>query len=168
MFRDVRRLYLLFVCAVLGLAALGGLTTAIYHAFTGGVNVRPVSQFDAHLSAYLAAPEKPLQAGRKAPLKGKVVPINLDSKRVDSLYGQLPDELRAAGPEEVGAVLWLTYGTDKATGRQTCRVQVIDLANREMIAESTIYGERPRHPSDPAPYPHREIVGWLYGLRERS
>src|SRR5262245_48161547 len=70
-----------------------------------------LSPFQSHLQEYLAQP-KPGEAGQTQAgyIKGKVITVEPNKRELDWLYFDLPADLRAKKPEEVGTVVWLRWG----------------------------------------------------------
>lgn len=111
-----------------------------------------VAPFKSHLSEYASMSGlKPISPTVSPYIKGKVIVIDIDEKDIDDCFFDLPSDLRAASPEEVGTVIWLDWGevligryTDGAGGYQiTCKVTVIDKAKTAIVGEATFKGSEP-------------------------
>ena len=106
--------------------------------------------FRPFMSAYQDQNLKPESPGEDY-VVGKVVVIDKDKPQVHGIHFRLPEELRASSPEEVGTVVWLSWGekvvgtyTDGSKGyRRTCNVTIIDQANRQITGSRTFLGSNP-------------------------
>lgn len=110
----------------------------------------PLSSFEDHIDEYTNL------SGLKGDpgdiyLIGKILPVNKSTKAIDLLYFELPNDLRAASPEEVETILWVecegkvvnTY-TDGAEARRIdCVLTIINKASNTMIVQTTFRGEPP-------------------------
>lgn len=89
--------------------------------------------------------------------QGKILPINVMEKEVDSLFFEIPERHRPGSPGEVTLIAFLEWttrtlgpyldGDGKPTSRvaeQTvCRITVVDLATRKIVNSKTISGDLP-------------------------
>ena len=166
------RLVMLTVVA----AALTGL--GAYWGVLGVIRSNSLAPFKPHLAEYLA-PAGPVAAG---PLRGKMIVVDKATGEVDwDVFFALPNQLRAARPEEVGTVVWLEYGREQdkhysygqqhlPAFRQTCTVRVIDQADRHVIANAVERGGDPPGEIDEnakegvGPKPTKEVVNYLKTL----
>lgn len=98
--------------------------------------------FQPFVAQYLAAPAGAAQ-GR--PAQGKMVVVDTAKRDVDwDIFFALPDEVRAARPQEVGTIVWTNWGKDQTGAYDDgtpayvlwCKVTVIDRKTRTIIAES--------------------------------
>jgi hypothetical protein len=153
-----------FVCAivcVVVLAACGG-----FFGVRAIIRATVAARFGQDLPGYLALmPELP-EKGRGQPLpfpsiqttgkvRGRMVVVNADERRIGDLYFDLPDDLRASKPEEVGAVVLLTWGKIRTSGngpmssfmsveyQRVCQVNVFDWKSKSEIACGTVFGRFP-------------------------
>jgi len=86
-----------------------------------------------------------------ASLVGKVVVIDRKEQEVDDLQFDLPEEIRARQPEEVGTVVWLDWGRETQGGYtdgtaayvQTCTVTVIHREKWEVLGTTVFRGSDP-------------------------
>jgi hypothetical protein len=68
--------------------------------------------FKAHVNEYsIVSGLKPKRT--QAYLKGKVITVNKKVNRIDDIYFDLPEKLRATKPEDVGTIVWLEWGQDE-------------------------------------------------------
>lgn len=138
--------------------------------------------FEPSLAGYLAAEKAKAPKKIKPRIVGKVVMVNLDEKDFDHLMFDLPAELRATGPKQVGTVVQTSYvanvvGTytsgDKGY-QYTAVVKVIDRATGQLLATKRLLGSEPAtqktsHSGDNyGSRPSYEIVDWLASLPVRS
>jgi hypothetical protein len=139
--------------------------------------------FNDKVEEYLRIPRVSNQ-GAKAPgpLKGKVLPINLDTKEVDdSLFFELADDLRPTTPEEVGTLVLLQWGS-RQVGRygemggsasvQTCSVVVLDKERGKIVGETEVEGGPPprtgsRLRGASGSRPTDKVIAYLYSLPRR-
>jgi len=138
--------------------------------------------FTAHLSEYIAvaASENPDAATNDGqPLKGKLIPVDMKTKKIDPVLTELSKELRPASPEEVGTVaaLWWNehrighYGASGGGAyRWECRIVVWDKATGAplRVSRNFIGSEPPsssnRGASQSGDKPYKEITEYLNGL----
>jgi hypothetical protein len=101
------------------------------------------------IDEYLSLPTKTKQG--QAYIRGKVIPVSVEGKSIHSLYLDLPDDLRAVNPDEVGTILLLSC-TSKTTGiytgggmatTETCELKIVDATIPEVIGAKTFDSERP-------------------------
>src|SRR5579872_962545 len=119
--------------------------------------VRPLmimSGYKDHIAEYTAiasANPDPFGAPLDAPIKGKIVPVDMDKKKIDSLFMALPPDLRPSSPGEVGTVaaLWWdqhqvgTYGGRGSAYQWRCTVVLWDKAAKTPLAEARFVGSDP-------------------------
>ncbi len=117
--------------------------------------------FREKMQTYLARPDnyepiqvdpmgQPIAYQRPGPIQKKMIVIDLREKDIDSAYWDLPDELRATTPDEVGTVVWLEwdkiqrmiYGT-KPGYQHHVKVTVIDLSKKTAVANACFIGTMP-------------------------
>jgi hypothetical protein len=148
-----------------GIAA-GVLGVAGILAGRGIIRSTVAARFAKDLQAYAAlAPEsrpkgvphpRPPQPGAaRGRVKGKMVVVNVTEGKIDDLYFGLPDDLRAANPEEVATVVLLTRGKIKVSGegpissirgveyQQFCQLKVFDWESKSEVASRTFHGGFP-------------------------
>jgi hypothetical protein len=98
---------------------------------------------------YLSLPTKKKQG--QAYIRGKVVPVSVGTKSIHMFYLDLPDDLRAINPDEVGTILLLSCATKTAgsyTGggwalTETCEMKIVDTTIPEVVGTKTFESERP-------------------------
>jgi hypothetical protein len=173
MLRDfiVFRLCALLVCVILAAALV--VVEACSWLVREGKRAAQTTAFNPHMGEYLRPPH-PLPPGQPRPVaRGGFLPINLDREVVDELYLSLPPEMRAARPEEVNTVAWVSRGRrpvgmarrGEPAYQKTCQVTVIDYPSGLLLAETEFLGARPMGnesygvaPSD------QNVVAYLYTL----
>jgi hypothetical protein len=141
------------------------------------VRARAVAPFKPHVAAYLTQPAGAPPADGKAAIKGKVITVDRKGQEVDYLYFDLPEEMRAGKPEEVGTVVWLDWDKtqvgqydDGTPGYvQTCQVTVIDKGANAVVGKNAFRGGDPpkskkKSESGMGPKPTDEIVKYLTSL----
>jgi hypothetical protein len=92
----------------------------------------------------------PVSFQKAGPVQKKMIVIDMREKDVDSLYWDLPEELRAATPDEVGTVVWMEwdkiqrmiYGT-KPGWQHHVKVTVIDMSRKTVVAHGCFIGSMP-------------------------
>jgi hypothetical protein len=91
------------------------------------------------------------QGSDGAYITGKVLAVDRSRNTTDDLYFQLPNDLRATIPEEVGTVIWVECGsrvvgtyTDGGKAHQiTCELTIIDMANTTIVGVKSFTGGPP-------------------------
>ena len=99
--------------------------------------------------------------------------LDYHRKAVDGLHQELPAELRAEKPEEVGTVVWVFSGTERVRDERTggavtvsvCEVVVFDVANSEILAQRRFRGAPPDRADAEGPKPTPQILALLEQLR---
>lgn len=84
-------------------------------------------------------------------LHGRILVVNLVERTVDELFHELPSELRAKVPEEVGVVVWMNcytlntvhYSGPLAASQEQCEVTMIDWPTRLIRYRMELAGETP-------------------------
>jgi hypothetical protein len=170
-------LAVILVLIGVGFAVYQGVVAIMHSGFSG--------PFKAQMAAYLAAPQEAPAAGAEegpktpGPAKGKMVVLDLKTKDFDwDVTAELPPELKAAKPEEVGTVVQTNWaktqvqpGYDNGASAyiQECDVVVIDLASRAVIAKQHFQGSDPPQQIEDSSEgvgskPTQEVVSYLKGL----
>lgn len=137
-----------------GLVLLAILIGVIYTAVRDAERAKKETPFSAALSEYLSLdPGKHKgELGGTVAVSGKLVIVDREAGKVDPIYHELPPELLAAGPSEVGAVVWVEWhqikvGYYKGTGggayRVDCTVTVFDKAKGSLVARKRFAGGAP-------------------------
>ena len=149
----------------------------IQSLWTGQSQSREIAPFEARIDDYLAVPKPGGPAtGQKA--RGKIIPVDFQERRVDRLYFELPKELRAASPDDVATVVWLTWREEKVSeyegGKpayvERCEVSVIDRKENVVLGKKEFRGGDPpkalsRNLSKGVgPRPYKEIADYLVSL----
>ncbi len=162
------------------------LVLALAIALELGRQHRTLVPFQPYLDEYLYLPgEKAgnavLQMNFTSPtgspyIRGKVIPVQVRDNTLDILYFDLPKDLRAGSPEEVGTVVWLycVYSTQKIefaagakreTNNYTCDVAVIDFQEQTMVAKQSFQKVAGGQGIPDVLYP--DIIEYLSGLPRR-
>jgi hypothetical protein len=114
------------------------------------------------------------------PVRGKILPIDMDKHRVDPVYFDLSNNIRPRDPNEIGAIaaLWWnevqvgTYSGSNGAFQQHCTVMVWDTATKSLLAERSFVGGMPPpwsyHGSpESGSRPYAAIRDYLNGLPRR-
>jgi hypothetical protein len=123
-------------------------------------------------------PEQETIAGK---VKGKIVLVDIAAGKMDALYFDLPDDLRASNPEEVATVGLLLWGKRNvpqpsdfvgAAFQQTCQVKVVDWKTKAEIATATFFGTTPYYSRNRNEFvtgskPDSEVLTFLTGLHRQ-
>ncbi len=143
------------------------------------MQMEAVAPFEKHLAEYTAEPTRPSGGFPTTYIKGKVVPVEFrkGKQAIDYLYFDLPPELKAQTPEEVGTVVWLEWGEDQVGDYddddpafvQTVKVSVIDKERGRMVGQKSFRGGPPPNTKTYdgpgyGPKPTAEIVQYLTSL----
>jgi hypothetical protein len=105
--------------------------------------------FEGHLEAYLQEPGASPVGG---PYTGsKIVVLDADKKTIDKLHLKLPREQRAAVPEDVGLIVWVTREERKVGSyigggsayQWFYKVSVIDPSVPKVLERQTFAGSEP-------------------------
>lgn len=130
-----------------------GIFAALGIGFLVNQAVRGVQSdpFKNNLAEYTNSSTFKEQAGATPYIKGKIVVVNKTEVKVDDPYFDLPEEVKALKPEDVGTIVWVTYEPSvvgRYTGgslgyRYTANVTVIDKASGTIIGRSTFKGGEP-------------------------
>jgi len=164
--------------SVVGIIAVA---TGGYFGIRAIVRSNHLKPFQPKVDEYLARPV----ASRESPAarhKGKIIPVNVKEKEIDSLYWDLPEELRAATPDDVATIVWLewgevqvsTYGsTNKPALVQTCNVTIIDRADKAILLRHSFRGSDPpksiksRDSSGRGDKPTQAVVEYLQKAQQK-
>ena len=146
--------------------------------------VRPLIVMGAykdHVAEYMAiasANADPFGKTTEASIKGKIVPVNMSKKKIDSLLMALPEDLRPSSPGEVGtiAALWWeerrvgSYGAGGGGAyKWECTVVLWDKSAKTPLAEASFEGSEPPSTSrngatQTGSKPYKEIAEYLKTL----
>jgi hypothetical protein len=171
----------LAVAPVLALAVLAAAVSGC--GGDGGNGTGAVGKLNSRAAEYAAASGAP--NGAEPHLTGRVVPINVDKRRVDEeVYAALPSELRARSPRDVSTVVLIKngkmvvghYGTEQGQEaiQETAGLTIVDLRSGQQYVGTTILGPAPpavvsgpQSPSGGKPNPD-DIAKYLAGLQRVS
>jgi hypothetical protein len=171
----MQRWQVIFWVVVLGfLATIGGIFGVQYL-----MRSSHLGKFKSHLGEYTAQPSRPAAAPASPYVKGKVIPVEFKdgAKDIDWIYWDMPKDLRADNPDEVGTVVWLEW-SDKQVGEYTdnskalvwlCKVSVIDLGAKTLVGQRDFQGSDPPQSDSGSgdvhgSKPTKEIVDYLKNL----
>lgn len=143
------------VCAVF---IVGSIVAPIGYEIYKGFLIRP---FRNDLATYASieaisnsapSPEEASELAKTIPSAGRVVVINMETKKIyKALYFGLPESLRARGPDEVVTVVQVenekvqsgTYTDGAAAYRNRCNITVIDFKTHRAITRDSLTGLNP-------------------------
>lgn len=150
---------------------------------------RPRQRLDAYQEAFAASvpeylsmvpPDTPIADDAEPKLLGKAVVVDKQAEGggVSAVHGQLPEEIRAESPTEVGTVVWIDwkefqYGRYSATRvgyRIDAVVTVIDKANKAVLDRVEFEGGLPPETAPSGsqhgygPRPVEQILEYLSNL----
>lgn len=136
------------------------------------------ARFSDYLSIYTSAFPGSLEG--PVALSGKMLIVNFDTGKIADLHYLLPDDRRAAYPEEVSIVVQescLLYGVptlapgNPGTRQVGCQLVVVDLKHRKTVARRTFMGEmmNPGSEIDPggqaaSGMDEKQMIAWLQSL----
>lgn len=121
--------------------------------------------FDEYLNEYRSVHIKLVEHSVKyAYIKRKVLPIDRTTNKVDDIYLDLPDPLRATRPSEVKSLIFLEWETrathsyrNGATGYSyVCKLEIVDLSLPALVAKTELLGP---YPPKTIPKSQREAYG---------
>jgi hypothetical protein len=158
--------------------ALGG-----FFGVRAMVRANKVKPFKEHIPSYVQQPKarrpdpaRPQPAAGK--ISGKLITVDVQDQSIDYLYFDLPDDLRADTPDQVGTVVQLRwsktkvaeYTNGKPAYRQTCHAAVMNKGTGELVAEGDFQGGDPpstiksSQPDGTGSKPDKEVVDFLKRL----
>ena len=143
--------------------------------------------FEEHINEYLIIPGG-VSSGDPY-IAGKVITVDSSDKSIDRIFFDLPKELRASNPEEVGTLILLEwkqrivgYYTDPknppseanrnnildAAFKWSCYITIIDRHNKVIVCKQHFLGSEPpaikRNSDNCGRKPIREIVKYIESL----
>lgn len=169
------------IWAIIGLVVILFLVRQIIHE-------RKLKPFQGHVSEYESIIDSAVpHAGGSGYIRGKVVIVNAREPeenlpaRIDyRVFFNLPEEMRAKRPDEVGSVVALQWGkeivgsfSDGTTAHfRTCQVTIVDKEKRQIIGEKFFKGSAPpksktRGGSRSGSTPYHEIINYLKDLARK-
>jgi hypothetical protein len=180
---------ILAIICVAGLVGCGGFFE-VRSLFRANVAARLEKDLQAYVALLPALPpkdvEQPLQlqpTRTTGKVKGKMVVVNVNERKIDQVHFALPNDLCASKPEEVATVVLLTWETSPTSKEPLSlygpslyanrfimlgQVKVFDWERKSEIASSTILGDVPDF--DPegkpttGPKPEARVLAFLTGL----
>jgi len=111
-------------------------------------------------------------------IRGKVITVDIGENKIDRIYFDLPGDMAAKNPEEVGTIIWLkwedvrvgTYIPGGGTAyERTCEVTIIDKLEAIIVDKKSFTGTEPpptmlREGDGYGSKPTDEIVDYLESL----
>ena len=141
------------------------------------INIQKV--FGAHVQEYtVISGLNPGFQSENPYIRGKVITVDIGENKLDQIYFDLPGDMTAKNPEEVGTIIWLKWedvrvGTYSPSGeaayRITCEVTLIDKPEAILIDKKSFTGSEPpptmlREGDGYGSKPTDEIVDYLESL----
>lgn len=85
-------------------------------------------------------------------IRGKVLPINVSTKKIDEMYFDFPNTLWAVNTLEVGTFLQISHINDTIASytnnsysiHRSCDIKIIDLKDKKIVFEKTYSGTAPK------------------------
>jgi hypothetical protein len=163
----------------LGVLVVVALGVAGYVGVTESQKSQIVAAFEARLTDYTAMPSPPSGSVRNGSALPKMITIDWKARKVDRIYFDLPQHLRAETPDDVQTVVWLQWGEERVEEyegggwacRHLCTLTVYDKATKKVVAqENFVGGEPPQMTNTPAgsndygEKPTKKIVFFLNGI----
>jgi RIO1 family len=123
----------LYLKVISGAGVIGVAWGVIFFSVRDTTPPEPKLVFNDHISEYytitgLMNPTKINRSLTKPYIKGRIIPVAIDKVHgswgswIDDIYYQIPEDLRATKPKDVGTVVWLEWAEDATT----CKVTIID------------------------------------------
>src|SRR4051812_1701631 len=133
----------------LGILVAIGLCVAAFFGIRYMMREGELSPFRPVAESYTAVPLAPPEGAPR--VVGKVLPVNFTDRKPDHLYFDLPADLRASRPEEVGTVVLLirgktqvaTYQGGGGAFQQFCEVTLVDHRTRAVLHKQIFQGGPP-------------------------
>ena len=138
------------LASLIVIVAIGGF---VFYWIPDQIQQSKLDSLKAHLNDYTSFPQ--LIEARGPYLKGKVVTIDRAKNDFDRLMLELPDDLCAKTPEEVGTVVWLSWGAKESGVRKvhirtrttvsqfhvpTCSLTIIDTSIPAIVGREHLVG----------------------------
>ncbi|HEX2909387.1 MAG TPA: HEAT repeat domain-containing protein [Chloroflexia bacterium] len=174
--RKIKRYNAVIITLAIGLMVISVVSLVL-------VRQSQASPFNNHLEAFL--PDFPEEPGAEAYLRGKVVVVDKTAASLDQTFFDLPDDLRAANPAEVGTIVQIVWEKCEITSyksscqgyssgyRHTGKLSIIDRSKGQIVGKATFTGYEPL----PAPIsrsttrsggrPYDDVKKYLLGLPRR-
>jgi hypothetical protein len=134
------------VVIVIVVALIGGGVYGI-RSYNRNLATKP---FAEHLSEYTHFPRLN-ESSSSTTITGKAITIDKTTNEIDDTFYDLPSELKASKPEEVGTVVWIscsesvsgTYQSGAKGYVWNCDVTVIDKATASTVGKKSFSGDHP-------------------------
>jgi hypothetical protein len=138
--------------------------------------------FEAHLQEYTVITGlNPDFQSENSYIRGKVITVDIGKNKIDQIYFNLPKDMVAKNPEEVGTIVWLKWedvrvGTYSPSGDAayeiTCEVTIIDKTEAIIVDKKSFTGTSPpptmlREGPGYGSKPTDEVVNYLKSLPRR-
>ena len=133
--------------------------------------------FLSHMSEYTFFPTLK-ESSSSTGITGKAITIDKIKNEIDDTFFDLPTELKASTPEEVGTVVWVscnehiagTYVSGSKAYVQTCDVTVIEKSTASIVGKRTLSGDQPPQTKSYSgdwhgSKPKSEIVDYIKSLK---
>ncbi len=127
-----------------------GIVVGIFYGVRNCVRSNVLEPFEPYLAEYTGIHTTPYSSGNPY-IKGKVITVDIGENELDSFYFDLPEDMVAPNPEEVGTIIWLSWSkvyvgryTDGANGyRWDCDITIIDKAVAKVVGYHHFTGSDP-------------------------
>jgi hypothetical protein len=167
-----------------GVVILIGIGVASFFGIRYMIRSNTVAPFNKQINNYLSggvppAGGNPNDPNQRQKVKGKILPVDVEKKEVDWVYFDLPDEVRPAKPEDIGAVALLRWGKNLVGNynnnpsnpayQQTVQVTVVDQNTKTILGQTSFAGSMPPQKkksseSGTGSRPDAEIINYLKGF----
>lgn len=142
--RRANMIPMLVIVGVLAVLGTGFLVTQL-------VRGSQADPFKNNLADYISSSAFKEQFTATPYIKGKLVVVNQSEVKVDDPYFDLPEDIKALKPEEVGTIVWVSYEpvvVGRYTGgsagyRYTGKVTVIDKTAGAIVGRTSFKGGEP-------------------------
>jgi hypothetical protein len=119
-----------------------------------GCNVANIQKlFGDHIQEYTVITGlNPNFQSENSYIRGKVITVDIGENKLDQIYFDLPGDMAAKNPEEVGTIIWLKwedvrFGTYLPGGgtayQRTCEVTIIDKLETIIVDKKSFTGTSP-------------------------
>jgi len=159
-----------------GVVILIGTGVATFFGVRNIIRANTVAPFQKELDTYLSGAGIGFSSNAARTARGKIITVDAGKRAIDYVYFDLPDEMRAEKPEEVGTVAVLGWSMESYKGQsyadgvpamvQTCVVRVYQKEGMFPVAEKRLVGGPPpqarkRSQAGVGSKPTSEVVDFL-------
>lgn len=163
----------IIVLALIGIAVGGFFAVrSVYRSYE-------LSPFQSSLPDYLAA--RPSGGPMDQMCKGGIMPIDSSTNTIDSLFFDLPANLKPANPAAVNTIVFVrwervqthTYSNGAAGYTNSCHIEVVDRETKMFLKQAHFTGQPPpqtirgRSGSGEGPRPTEQVIAFLRNNQER-